>query len=341
MSSRAQATRLDVKGFLIPGIAAVAAVVVMARVSELRDSGRLLRQADPLWLIAACAAQLGHYASQAWLFAVCYSLAGHPVSTPKMLRPIFAFTAINRLFPSAGASGSSYVVASTARAGIPAASGVMAVAMSYAFDYVTFLSFIAGTLMYLFVHHQLHRTEAGAFIVLVFLVTGTLAVMWAVVRARHLVERPLVYLIGRWNAVRGSHYDALALASGWADKIVRSWRTVASRRATAWRTLPPAYLMHALDIATVYCIFRAFGLHAHVGVVTIGYSMAWLLSLASMVPSGLGVFEVSMAVIYRGYGIPMSAAVLVTGMYRLVSFWLPIPLGLAALRAGGKEGTRR
>ena len=330
--SRTPAVRVDIKGFILPAVVAAVVVVVMLKSAEIEEMKRLLLRADPMWLLLACAAQFGHYISQAWLFCECFSLSGHAVRLTRMSYYILGFTAINRLVPTGGASGSTYVVSQTAHDNVPAPSGIFAVAMSYAFDYITFVSFIAGTLLYLFIHHQLQRAEAVAFVVLVVLITGILTLLWMVMRAQHRLERILVALARHWSRLTRRDIDALALSASLSERVRENWAMISSRRGMAWKTLPPAYLMHALDIATIYFIFQGFGLSGHVGVVTIGYSMAWLLSLASLIPSGLGVFEVSMAMIYKTYGIPFETAVLVTGAYRLLSFWLPIPVGLAAIR---------
>ena len=68
-----------------------------------------------------------------------------------------------------------------------------------------------------------------------------------------------------------------------------------------------------------------------------------------LTPGGLGVIEGVLISTLSGFGVPNSQAILAVLAYRLVNFWLPIPLGGAAyasvqwrrspLRAEGPTGT--
>lgn len=69
------------------------------------------------------------------------------------------------------------------------------------------------------------------------------------------------------------------------------------------------------------------------------YTAGSVAGTATSMPSGLGVTEAAMVAAYRRLGWDLKLALSAVLVFRALSFWLPIPLGLAAgwyLRRAGK-----
>jgi uncharacterized protein (TIRG00374 family) len=64
--------------------------------------------------------------------------------------------------------------------------------------------------------------------------------------------------------------------------------------------------------------------------VVLAYVAAALLSLVPFTPGGLGFVEAGLVATLTLAGVSPSHALVATLVYRLVAFWLPIPLGGAA-----------
>ena len=64
--------------------------------------------------------------------------------------------------------------------------------------------------------------------------------------------------------------------------------------------------------------------------VLLAYGAAALLTMIPITPGGLGFVEAGLASLLVVAGIPSSTALLATLAYRIVSFWLPLPVGLGA-----------
>lgn len=84
------------------------------------------------------------------------------------------------------------------------------------------------------------------------------------------------------------------------------------------------------DIASLYVAGLALGLDAGVGANVVAFTAASFAASAMAMPAGLGVTEGTMAAVLAGYGLPLDAAVSQVLLYRALSFWLPILLGLLA-----------
>jgi uncharacterized protein (TIRG00374 family) len=59
----------------------------------------------------------------------------------------------------------------------------------------------------------------------------------------------------------------------------------------------------------------------------VAYGLANIIAVVPITPSGLGVIELVLITTLHGFGVPEHVAVLGVIGYRLVNFWLPIPIG--------------
>lgn len=84
------------------------------------------------------------------------------------------------------------------------------------------------------------------------------------------------------------------------------------------------------DGAALWAALAAFGWRTNVGVLLVGYGVANLISaLPELTPGWLGVLEASLSVTFAAFGVPVATAVVAVLTYRLVSYWLPVAVGMA------------
>ena len=85
----------------------------------------------------------------------------------------------------------------------------------------------------------------------------------------------------------------------------------------------------------IVCLFAAaHALHSNLAVsaAVLVYATAVIAKSAIPTPGGLGPLEIAMAAALVGFGIPHAQAIAITILYRLATFWLPIPLSLLSYR---------
>lgn len=94
-----------------------------------------------------------------------------------------------------------------------------------------------------------------------------------------------------------------------------------------------------LDAAVLWLFMSAFGHNASIPGLLVAYGLANVLAAIPLSPGGLGVIETTLIVALVGFGVPRATASLGVAAYRLVQFWLPIPLGAIAWvsLAGGRK----
>lgn len=83
------------------------------------------------------------------------------------------------------------------------------------------------------------------------------------------------------------------------------------------------------DAVALYFSFRAVGYDAAPGVVLVIFVVSSSVATLAAVPGQIGVMETTLALMSTAFGIPAPVAVSATLLYRLISFWLPIPFGYA------------
>ena len=97
-----------------------------------------------------------------------------------------------------------------------------------------------------------------------------------------------------------------------------------------------------LDYAALVAALTAFGAHARPSEVLLAFVVAQALAMVPITPGGLGFVESGLTALLVVIGIPADTAVIGTLLYRLVSFWLPIPDRRARVgRVADPPGTDR
>jgi hypothetical protein len=81
------------------------------------------------------------------------------------------------------------------------------------------------------------------------------------------------------------------------------------------------------DYAALLCTLRAVGANPRPSLVLLAYVAAATLSLIPFTPGGLGFVEAGLVGTLTLAGVRPSHALVATLLYRLISFWLPIPAG--------------
>lgn len=97
-----------------------------------------------------------------------------------------------------------------------------------------------------------------------------------------------------------------------------------------WEALGAAVGHWLLDFLCLLAALEAVGARPRLSLALLAYVAAQLLSQIPVTPGGLGVVEAGLTGMLALAGVGAAAAAVATLAYRLASYWLPLPLGLAA-----------
>jgi hypothetical protein len=113
-------------------------------------------------------------------------------------------------------------------------------------------------------------------------------------------------------------------------KVAQRITLLITNRRTLWWAFNWAGLNWLLDAACLWVFVWSFG-HAISPIdLLVAYGLANVFAAIPITPAGLGVVEGILVATIVGFGVPHSQAILAVLAYRLVNFWIPIPVGGAA-----------
>lgn len=120
-------------------------------------------------------------------------------------------------------------------------------------------------------------------------------------------------------------------ADGVATSLVAQRdRVAAAFRGRWWRAVFAASANRMLDFTCLVAALAALGAHARPSEVLLAYVLAQALAIIPLTPGGLGFVESGLTGLLIVIGVPPATAAIGVLLYRLVSFWLPIPVGALA-----------
>jgi uncharacterized membrane protein YbhN (UPF0104 family) len=86
----------------------------------------------------------------------------------------------------------------------------------------------------------------------------------------------------------------------------------------------------AANIGILWASFKAFGVHVPLAVVVQGFFLGMVANLFPLAPAGVGAVDAGMIGAFVLFGIPEGTVFPAILVYRMVAFWMPLPLGVVA-----------
>ena len=136
----------------------------------------------------------------------------------------------------------------------------------------------------------------------------------------------------RWLRAAARHIPVLKpdVISDLLGKIAVRITLLITNRRTLWWSFAWAGLNWVLDAACLWVFVWSFGTVISPIDLLVAYGLANIFAVIPVTPGGLGIIEGVLIATLVGFGVPHSQAILAVLAYRLVNFWIPIPVGGAA-----------
>ncbi|MGW1344483.1 lysylphosphatidylglycerol synthase transmembrane domain-containing protein [Kribbella sp. NPDC002412] len=303
--------------------------VVLPKLAGAEDSLHLLAEIRPGWVALGVGLEA--------LSLLCYSLFTRallrtsPIRFSWILRSDLTGFGASHVLPGGGATATAIrfqlLVSGGARTPqVTATIAAEGVGTWLALVLVTWLTAGAALLL---------LDAAAGYLAVVLIGTFAIACGLLAVRERSMVERLAGRLL-RWTLRR-------------LPQRVRPWTVSVAlrlRELLADREVRKAFLVWAtanwlIDAAALWVFLAAYGERVQPVVLLLAYCAASLAAILPITPGGLGVVEGVLISTLLGFGVPADAAVLGVLSWRLVQFWVPVPVaGLCYLSLRAESHTR-
>ncbi len=325
--------RLLTRGVVLV-VAAIALYIVAPSLLALLHAVPRLGDVAAWWFLVVVAAELASFVSlwallrialrtRAWFVVAVSQLAGNAAS---------------RVLPGGAAAGGVVQGGVLVRSGYPvtavgavlSATGLLTTGVLFALPVLVIPAMLTG----LAVPGELEAGLLVSLVIAALLVGVGSAVLWSD-RVASRLARVIAWLVVRVAPAGGRRRQG-ALARrlvGERDEIRRAFdgHWLAGLAAAAGNRM--------FDVAALVASLLAVGGEADPFLVLLAYVVSLALALVPITPGGLGFVEAGLTSLLVVAGATAEQAVVATLLYRLASFWLPIPLGLLAW--GGWRASRR
>jgi len=237
---------------------------------------------------------------------------------------------VNIVFPSGGISGLSYI-RKVLKDDIDSANVTLAQLSWYILSFVAYIGFLLLGFVLLLLSNQVIKVSSRLIILVLFIIITISIALILFVFNKKLVENVAYFAVKPLNKILSLVRKRILgrnRIKNFIEKLHESMLFLRDNRDRLGRPLLYTSLMIFFDLMTIYIVFLAFGQIINPGIVIAGYVIALITSLVSVVTAGIGVYEAGMVATFVGLNIPFDIAFAVTIVYRIVSLWLFIPVGL-------------
>lgn len=312
-------------------------ILIFLKFSDLQKVSETIKNAQIIFIVAAFITQIFTYISVVFLLNNLLLIHNLKIKFSKLFKATLSTNFLNVAFPSGGLSGTSFLFYFFSKEKIKKGTSAVIVVLYYLFNNLSFYFFLIGVLIYLIVSHEITMEEfiasAIGLLVTVFLTLG----LYLFFRRRTLFERVLRFILSLLNRITKRLIKRELLKNEeifvMIDEFYRGWREVKNQKVQILKSLIYAIFVHIFDILTIFLIFKALNYEISLPILIIGFVLSDVFSFVSFVPSGFVIFEISLALIYSGFGVPFELAVLVVLIFRFLALWLPIPVGIWSYRS--------
>jgi len=302
-------------------------VVAVLHWGDVKKFGALVSHSQPLWLIAAAAAQLLTYVALAAQWALVLRAGKCRAPFGKLLGLTVGKHFADQMVPTAGMSGNVVVVDRLQGIGASRAVALATLIMTIIAYYASYGLASLLALILLWLHGQTSW-------VVVALISASLGLSAAVPALALWLQRKGAKAIPRWLRRIRTVCELFEMIKEAPTRLVRSERLIGEL------TLLNAAVF-ALDGLTMQSCLFALGVQASFSAAFSAFIMASIVVTLGPIPMGLGSFEAVSIGMLRAMGIPFEAALSATLLFRGYTLWVPLIPGMFAARRQLKSRKKR
>ena len=319
-------------------------IVAFFHFTELQKILALVSDIEIEWFALAVIAQLLTYLFMAYGYFDLLILYGNQASIgiQELFKRSIINIFLNQAIPTGGVSGNSFLLSYFHKKELPLQKGFSVIvlnAITYYFSHLVLL-FLSFFVLFMLNPRSLNARllVGGVFSAVLFTLLLVLSFVFGSKKIMSFVGTKiraykwLLYLFNRYKTnFLGS--DGMVVQEEWSSpfEVLKS-KTKFLLKPIIWQL---AIIL--ADAFTLYFIFLGFNFFPFFIEIIIVLLLTKAVAAVAISPGALVVFEGGMVLFFNAFGIPLSVAIIVTLLFRALSFWLPMPFGLWLYRQISKQ----
>ena len=323
--------------FIVVLILFLGVVFVILSLSELEHTVATLQQGKPAFILLAFMIQIGWFFLVGIIYRSLYGLLGMEESILNLTKVAAAATFVNVVMPTVGVGGIAIFVNAAKKDGHPTGKVTLAAALFVLFDYAAFLAVLALGWIVLIRRNDLDAGEITASLILLAIASVLAFTLYLGFRSAEAMGDFLARLARLVNAILRPfirrEYLREERAYEFAHEMADGLSSLPDKPRGLLKPFLLALLSKGLLVSVLLCAFLAFQVPFSGGTVIGGFAIGYLFTIVSPTPSGIGVVEGALPLALRSLRVIWSQAVVITIVYRAMTFWVPLGVGAWAFRA--------
>lgn len=278
--------------------------------------------------------QLWNYDAQTRMYLSLFKIVGNKFKYKPMFIAALELNFINNVFPSGGVSGISYFGVRLRSEKVTAGKATLVQIMKLLMLYVSFEVLLVLGIFLLAAEGKVNDLVlASAVTISTSLIIGT-ALFVYILGSKQRVEQFFRLLKRLTNKTvrkvrRDPHRKTIEMTRVHflLSELHDNFKTIKSRITELKWPLVHALFANLSEILCIYVIYIAFGEWVNFGAIIIAYSVANFAGLISVLPGGVGIYELLMTTVLVAAGVPVALSLPVTIMYRVLTAAIQLPPG--------------
>jgi len=305
---------------LIFGILLLAALVYAGmNYGELSRFAQLIVNINPFWIVMASLFQVATYVSLALVWYRAFAAYGIAYPFGRLFPLAFAKLFADQALPTAGISGIAFVINAFRQRSISRPVGMGVMLLSLLSYYIAFALVALASFLVLWLQHDFHQWTvivAGLFFVLIVTVPGAILLL-----KKRGIEKGLPLWLMRLPVIAG----VVETFDDAPDDMLR--KPGLFFEATLYESA-----IFVLDAATLWAMLSALGEPTGFLLAFPAFVVASIVATISLIPLGLGSFELTCTGLLVSLGTKVETALTATLLLRGFTVWLPMIPGLLLTR---------
>lgn len=327
----------DMKKIFLFLILFLSVLVVAFSFSELETILFTLEKAHISFFLLALVIQTAWFVVNGRMYQSIFHLLGVHEDVVTLSRIATAANFINVVAPTAGVGGVALFASEAKRRGHSTGKATVAAALFLLLDQAAFLFILALGLIVLFRRNDLNAGELSASLFLFSIAAAYASVLYVGYRSAEKLGSLLAKVAHGVNRIvqlfRKEEYLSEERAYEFAHEIADGFSGLTEKTSSLIRPVLWGIFNKGLSMLVLMCSFLAFEVPFSAGTIIAGFSIACLFLIVSPTPSGIGIVEGILPVALVSLNVNWSQAVLITLLYRAVTFWYPLGIGALAFRS--------
>ena len=322
--------------FLVVLVLFLGVVFFIFSFSELEHTVETLQRGNLWYILLAFLIQIGWFFLVGITYRSLYRLLGMKESIMNLTKVAAAATFVNVVMPTAGVGGIAIFVNAAKKDGHPTGKVTLAATLFVLFDYAAFLAVLALGWIVLIRRNDLTTGEITASLILMVIASVLAFTLYLGSRSAEAMGKFLARLALIVNAILRpiirKNYLREERAYEFAHEMADGLSSLPNRPRGLLKPLFLAFLNKGLLICILLCAFLAFQVPFSGGTIIGSFAIGYLFMIVSPTPSGIGVVEGALPLALKSLRVIWSQAVIITIVYRAMTFWVPLGIGALALR---------